>query len=61
MHACVYTRYIDYHCFAAMFSLLFYIDILCSGHKSVRKPLDVIISVSSLQGEPGTSSLSYDG
>ena len=44
-----------------MFSLLFYIDILCSGHKSVRKPLDVIISVSSLQGEPGTSSLSYDG
>ena len=44
-----------------MFSLLFYIDILCRGHKSVRKPLDVIISVSSLQGEPGTSSLSYDG
>jgi len=47
------TRYLDYHCFAAMFSLFFIFlishGILCRDHKSVRKPLDVIISVSSLQ------------
>jgi hypothetical protein len=53
MRAGVYTRYFDYHCYAAMFSLFFVFFVLYmlffAGHKSARKPLGVIISVSSLQ------------